>query len=162
MSSTPLKSVDSARSVLVLSVGGAILQNYLTLGLKKSEAPTLRETFQPTAAAVRTNCDSSAAAKEFNYESRVMEGIWAAAPYLHNGSVPTLMDLLTPDNQRVSEFMIGPAYDINKVGLAAQQTKFNYTLRTTDCSDRNSGNSRCGHNYGTGFSDRIRRHCWSI
>lgn len=147
----PLKRVDSAKSVLVLSVAGAILQNYLTLGLKKSEAPTLRETFKPTAAAASTN-SAPAAATKFPYESRVMQGIWAAAPYLHNGSVPTLTELLTPDSQRVSEFMVGPAYDINRVGLAAQQTKFNYTLRTTDCADRNSGNSRCGHNYGTGFS----------
>jgi hypothetical protein len=68
------------------------------------------------------------------------------------GAVPTLAELLTPDAQRVSQFMVGPAYDINTVGLAAQQTKFNYTLKTTDCADRNSGNSRCGHNYGTGFS----------
>ena len=81
-----------------------------------------------------------------------MEGIWAAALYLHNGYVPTLMELLTPDSQRVSQFMLGPAYDINGVGLSLQQTKFNFTLTTTDCSDRNSGNSRCGHNYGTTFS----------
>ena len=26
----------------------------------------------------------------------MLEGIWAAAPYLHNGSVPTLRDLLNP------------------------------------------------------------------
>jgi hypothetical protein len=53
--------------------------------------------------------------------------------------------------------MIGPAYDIDKVGLAVQQTKFNYTLKTTDCSDRNSGNSRCGHDFGTSFSDGDKR-----
>jgi hypothetical protein len=46
-------------------------------------------------------------------------------------------------------FKIGPAYDKTKVGLAIEQTKFDYTLNTTDCSDRNSGNSRCGHEIGT-------------
>ncbi|WP_349770486.1 hypothetical protein [Bradyrhizobium barranii] len=30
------------------------------------------------------------------YEARVLQGIWAAAPYLHNGSVPTLAELLKP------------------------------------------------------------------
>jgi hypothetical protein len=35
------------------------------------------------------------------------------------------------------------------VGLASEQTKFDYTLNTTDCSARNSGDSRCGHEYGT-------------
>jgi hypothetical protein len=83
------------------------------------------------------------------FEARVMEGIWAAAPYLHNGSVPTLYDLLQPADQRPRSFKIGPAYDKTKVGLAIEQTKFDYTLNTTDCSDRNSGNSRCGHDYGT-------------
>lgn len=157
----PLKRVDSARSVLVLSVAGSILQNYFTLGLKKSEAGQLRETLQPTAAAAAANGapDTAAAtlSEKFRYESRVLQGIWAAAPYLHNGSVPTLSELLTPDAQRVSEFMVGPAYDINKVGLATQQTKFNYTLKTTDCSARDSGNSRCGHNYGTSFSAEDKR-----
>ncbi|MDQ6868386.1 MAG: di-heme-cytochrome C peroxidase [Pseudomonadota bacterium] len=83
------------------------------------------------------------------FEARVMEGIWAAAPYLHNGSVPTLYDLLLPVDQRPKSFKIGPAYDKTKVGLAIEQTKFDYTLNTTDCSDRNSGNSRCGHEFGT-------------
>ena len=146
---TPLKEVDSARSVLVLSVGGAILQNYFTLGLPGGSSTQLSETKPPTAA---SGFAAATVNKKFPYESRVMQGIWAAAPYLHNGSVPTLTELLTPDHQRVSEFMVGPAYDIDRVGLAAQQTKFNYTLRTTDCTDRNSGNSRCGHNYGTTFS----------
>lgn len=84
-----------------------------------------------------------------SYEARVMQGIWAAAPYLHNGSVPTLAELLKPASERVKAFKIGPAYDTVNVGLAVEQTQFNYTLTTTDCSDRNSGNSRCGHEFGT-------------
>jgi hypothetical protein len=153
--STPLKPVDSAVSVLVLSVAGSILQNYFSLGLPagiEGEPGQLKDTWKPKSAASLINLAPGSAAGTYPYESRVMQGIWAAAPYLHNGSVPTLTELLTPDAQRVSEFMVGPAYDINKVGLAAQQTKFNYTLKTTDCADRNSGNSRCGHNYGTSFS----------
>jgi cytochrome c553 len=157
----PLKPVDSAVSVLKLAVAGSILQHYFTLGLKKSESGQLRGTWQPSAAAAAANgAPVSAAAtlsEKFRYESRVMQGIWAAAPYLHNGSVPTLTELLTPDAQRVPQFMVGPAYDINKVGLATQQTKFNFTLTTTDCSARDSGNSRCGHNYGTSFSAQDKR-----
>lgn len=150
---TPLKSEDSAISVLKLAVVGSILQHYFILGLpggKEGEPGQLKDTWQPKAATDMAS--GSTPATSFPYESRVMQGIWAAAPYLHNGSVPTLMELLTPDNQRVSQFMIGPIYDINNVGLATQQTKFNFTLKTTDCSDRNSGNSRCGHNFGTAFS----------
>jgi hypothetical protein len=83
------------------------------------------------------------------YEARVLEGIWAAAPYLHNGSVPSLVELLKPAKERVPDFKVGPAYDKDTVGLAADQPKFDYTLHTTDCKDLTSGNSRCGHEYGT-------------
>jgi hypothetical protein len=91
------------------------------------------------------------------YESRVLQGIWATAPYLHNGSVPTLADLLKPATERPAAFQVGPAYDPVNVGLATDQTLFNYTLKTTDCSDRNSGNSRCGHEFGTQLSPAEKR-----
>lgn len=83
------------------------------------------------------------------YESRVLEGIWATAPYLHNGSVPTLKALLDPVDSRPATFKIGPNYDPEKIGLAENQTKFDFSLKTTDCSAIKSGNSRCGHDFGT-------------
>ena len=89
------------------------------------------------------------------YAARVLQGVWAAAPYLHNGSVPTLADLLEPTSKRPPSFKIGSAYDPKTVGLAKEQTQFGATLMTTDCSDRGSGNSRCGHegpDYGTELS----------
>lgn len=93
-----------------------------------------------------------------SYESRVMQGIWAAAPYLHNGSVPTLAELLKPGAQRVKSFKIGNVYDTTNVGLAIEQTQFgNYALETTDCSDLNSGNSRCGHEFGTSLPDAEKK-----
>ena len=87
-----------------------------------------------------------------SYEARVLEGIWAAAPYLHNGSVPTLAGLLKPATQRVSEFKIGPAYDIINVGLAVDQPSTDQILITTGCSELNSGSSRCGHEYGANLT----------
>lgn len=89
----------------------------------------------------------------FKYESRVMQGIWAAAPYLHNGSVPTLADLLErPENRPVS-FRVGRHYDTARIGLAADQGSSTAERITTGCDQRNSGNSRCGHNFGTNLSD---------
>ena len=76
-----------------------------------------------------------------------MEGIWAAAPYLHNGSVPTLAELLKPAAERVAAFKIGPNYDTVNVGLAAEQTRFDQTWPRPTAATRNSGNSRCGHEY---------------
>jgi hypothetical protein len=91
------------------------------------------------------------------YEARVLQGIWAAAPYLHNGSVPTLTELLKPAAQRVKQFKIGPAYDPASVGLAVEQTQFDYTVTTTDCSDLGSGNSNCGHEFGTQLTDSEKK-----
>ncbi len=86
------------------------------------------------------------------YESRVLQGIWAAAPYLHNGSVPTLAQLLTPAAHRVKSLAVGPNYDPVNVGLASTRTKFGYTFQATGCSNINSGNSNCGREYGTTLS----------
>ena len=83
------------------------------------------------------------------YEARVLQGIWAAAPYLHNGSVPTLSDLLKPSAERPKAFKVGPAFDPATVGLAQDQSATAFTLKTTGCEDRMSGNSNCGHEYGT-------------
>lgn len=95
------------------------------------------------------------------YESRVMEGIWAAAPYLHNGSVPTLADLLKKPADRPPSFKVGPAYDIENVGLAKEQTRFDYTYQTTaSCDPKNrdaSGNSRCGHDFGTSLPEADKK-----
>ncbi|MDA9421814.1 di-heme-cytochrome C peroxidase [Bradyrhizobium sp. CCBAU 53380] len=92
-----------------------------------------------------------------SYEARVLQGIWAAAPYLHNGSVPTLAELLKPSAQRKSQFRIGPKYDIENVGLAATQEPPSEALSVTDCNDINSGNSRCGHEYGTTLSEQDKK-----
>ena len=91
------------------------------------------------------------------YEARVLQGIWAVAPYLHNGSVPSLAELLKPSSARVAQFKVGSNYDTQNVGLAAEQTQFNASIVTTDCSNLNSGNSRCGHDYGTQLSDQEKK-----
>lgn len=91
------------------------------------------------------------------YEARVLRGVWAAAPYLHNGSVPTLVELLKPAAERTPSFKIGSAYDPVAVGLAPEQSQFSATLITTDCSDQDSGNSRCGHEFGTSLPEADKR-----
>ncbi|MUK53114.1 hypothetical protein GNQ68_07700 [Pseudomonas aeruginosa] len=159
----PLKATDGAFDVLAVAVAGSILQHFVPiLGEKhdakaaavKPESVMTDETRQLLTAfqkPVRTQADP------YPYESRV-QGIWAAAPYLHNGSVPTLEELLKPAAERVESFPVGSAYDVDKVGLAAQQTQFgSYVLKTTGCEQRDSGNSRCGHEYGTSLSAEEKR-----
>ena len=173
----PLKAVDSAFSVLGTVVTGSIFQHYLPVELDAKQQKDLNKLDQLKAKFATEvekledlgdlgslddlketfEIKKPTATPSFPYESRVLQGIWATAPYLHNGSVSSLTELLTPSAKRASAFKVGPAYDIETVGLATEQTKFNFTLKTTDCSDRNSGNSHCGHDYGTSFTPQEKK-----
>ena len=91
------------------------------------------------------------------YEARVLQGIWAAAPYLHNGSVPSLAELLKPASERAKSFELGPQYDPETVGLATTQPQTHFTLHVTGCENILSGDSNCGHEYGTHLPDEDKR-----
>jgi mono/diheme cytochrome c family protein len=52
-----------------------------------------------------------------SYIAQPLDGIWANAPYLHNGSVPTLWDLLTPDSRPGIWRRTESGYDQHKLGL---------------------------------------------
>jgi mono/diheme cytochrome c family protein len=51
------------------------------------------------------------------YLAQPLDGIWASAPYLHNGSVPTLWHLFHPDKRPVVWKRTEDGYDREKVGL---------------------------------------------
>ncbi len=107
---------------------------------------------------IAPHCDP--ARQQYCYEARVLHGIWATAPYLHNGSVPTLDDLLKPSARRPALFRLGRAYDINRLGLATDQPGSSYQRATTGCNQRGSGNSNCGHEgpaFGTDLADPDRK-----
>ncbi|MBY3317300.1 hypothetical protein HFO01_12065 [Rhizobium laguerreae] len=89
--------------------------------------------------------------KLIRYKARPLDGIWATAPYLHNGSVPTLYDLLLPAKDRPTSFDIGGReYDPKMVGFAKGQTNGNTFLYETKDNDGKAvdGNSNAGHEYG--------------
>lgn len=51
------------------------------------------------------------------YVAPLLEGIWASAPYMHNGSVPTLWNYLRPET-RPSTFIVGNQnLEMNKIGI---------------------------------------------
>ena len=59
-----------------------------------------------------------ASARTGGYVAPILSGLWASAPYLHNASVPTLWQLMTP-RERPTQFMIGGhALDYADVGVA--------------------------------------------
>src|SRR3546814_14705321 len=66
------------------------------------------------------------------YRARSLNGIWATAPYLHNGSVPSLYDLLLPaqakvglcEETRPEAFVVGSReFDPVKVGVRSEDRK---------------------------------------
>jgi hypothetical protein len=86
------------------------------------------------------------------YAARPLWGVWATAPYLHNGSVPTLYDLLLPAKDRPRTFPVGQReYDPVKVGYITTVDKPLFTFDTSKV-----GNGNGGHEYGTGLTDTER------
>jgi hypothetical protein len=93
--------------------------------------------------------------KTFGYANSPLDGVWLRAPYLHNGSVPTLRDLFEPSGRRPKSFYRGyDVYDQTKVGFVADVAEEQgrpYFLYKTD----EPGNSNKGHEgkaFGTELS----------
>ena len=94
------------------------------------------------------------------YKARPLEGIWATAPYLHNGSVPTLYDLLLPPEKRPRRFLLGSReFDPDHVGFSQAVGPDNwFTFNVADENARSIiGNSNAGHDYGvSGMTEEQR------
>jgi hypothetical protein len=94
--------------------------------------------------------------KRNGYVNVPLEGLWLRGPYLHNGSVPTLADLLEDPAQRPKLFYRG--YDLldpEKVGFVsqgpeAQRIGFRYDTSV-------AGNSNGGHLWGITLSADDKR-----
>ncbi|MCB1055800.1 MAG: hypothetical protein KDD11_09860, partial [Acidobacteria bacterium] len=90
--------------------------------------------------------------KTEGYANLPIDGIWVRGPYLHNGSVPTLWDLLQPPEQRPKTFYKGyTVIDPVKVGFVHEgpgPEKVGFLLDTSV-----AGNGNGGHLYGTDLTD---------
>jgi len=83
------------------------------------------------------------------YLARPLTGVWATAPYLHNGSVPTLWHLLHP-TQRPAKFVVGNReYDPVKLGYATGGN--GWTFDTSQLGNSNMGHA--GDQYGTNLTE---------
>lgn len=95
-----------------------------------------------------------------SYKARSLNGIWATAPYLHNGSVPSIYDLLLPvkrpgdaDNgeYRPSAFKVGSReFDPLKIGLRTEGYE-GFEFKAEQRGDFNSG-----HEYGTVHAPAVK------
>lgn len=99
----------------------------------------------------RKNCLNPA--PDPRYRARPLNGIWATAPYLHNGSVPSLYWLLKPAGERPQKFCMGRRdYDPDTVGFAVtanDRCKTGETEFSAKASDGKpiQGNSVLGHSF---------------
>ena len=80
---------------------------------------------------------------ELKYKVRPLNGVWATPPYLHNASVPTVYDLLSPFEDRPKQFYLGNReYDPEKLGYKTDELSNGFLF---DTSIR--GNANTGHEF---------------
>ena len=108
--------------------------------LQKLQYLGFRETLTATPAQITT------------YKARPLNGVALTAPYLHNGSVASMYELLLPPAQRKTTFYVGSKeFDPIELGYSTRRSA-DATLLDT----RLVGNSSAGHTYGTTLSDDDR------
>ncbi|HEV3138720.1 MAG TPA: c-type cytochrome [Pirellulales bacterium] len=97
------------------------------------------------------------------YVAPPLDGIWASAPYFHNGSVPTLWHVLHPSERPVVWQRTEDGYDESKVGL--EVTRFErLPQEVTSGRDRRryfdttkSGKSAAGHDFPDALDEAEKR-----
>jgi hypothetical protein len=93
------------------------------------------------------------------YVAPPLVGIWASAPYLHNGSVPTLWHLLRPDQRLAIWKRTEDGYDTTRVGLEVEELKkLPATVKVPSerrryFETRLKGKSAIGHDYPSALSE---------
>ncbi|HEY2909541.1 MAG TPA: hypothetical protein VGI99_04810, partial [Gemmataceae bacterium] len=103
------------------------------------------------------------------YQAPPLDGIWATAPYLHNGSVPTIYQILNSKSRPkrfTRSFKTGEAdYDKERVGWKVTElddvpgTDMSAYERRKVYDTSKSGRSNAGHTFGDALTDDER---WAV
>jgi hypothetical protein len=98
------------------------------------------------------DCQRHSGDKLMAYKGRPLNGIWATAPYLHNGSVKSLHELLLAPADRATSFNVGNReFDPVKVGYVDAPSPNGFVFKVRDDAGKPiPGNSNEGHDYGNG------------
>src|SRR5271170_4815779 len=80
-----------------------------------------------------------------NWKAAPRDGVWATPPFLHNGSVPNLYEMLIPASKRTKKFYVGRDFDPVKVGVDTSGNSGTFLLDTSLL-----GNSNAGHSFENG------------
>ncbi len=85
------------------------------------------------------------------YKARPLNGIWATAPFLHNGSVPNLYEMFLPADQRTDKFYLGSKeFDPQFVGFQKGKIRGGFLLDTSLVGNSNAGHEFKGDGTGSG------------
>lgn len=85
------------------------------------------------------------------YKARPLNGIWATAPFLHNGSVPNLYEMLIPADERTKKFYVGTKeFDPQYVGYKKAQIPGASEFDTSKKGNLNTGHEFKGDGTGQG------------
>jgi hypothetical protein len=79
------------------------------------------------------------------YKAAPRDGVWATPPFMHNGSVPNLYEMLLPAAERTKKFHLGREFDPVKVGLDTSGNSSGFLIDTTL-----RGNTNAGHSFEDG------------
>ena len=102
------------------------------------------------------------------YKARPLNGIWATAPYLHNGSIPNMTELLKPPQERAAAFCVGSQdFDSEHIGFEAKLTYKNGRVSAPTKDDCGSdlfwfdtklpGNRNTGHDFSKNLNNDERQ-----
>jgi cytochrome c553 len=96
------------------------------------------------------------------YVAPPLDGIWASAPYFHNGSVPTLWHVLHPESRPAVWERTEDGYDHQRMGLEVEEMES--VPASGKASDprvyfdtKQLGKSAAGHDYPSELSEDERR-----
>jgi hypothetical protein len=128
------QGILSAGDGLTFITQKVIKQAYTQLGLSPDQVETWNGHRQNTVRA------------PLQYKARPHNGIWATPPYLHNGSVPNLYELLSPVEERSKTFYLGSKdFDPVKLGLSTGALE-----GVSEFDVSKPGNSNAGHEFNDG------------
>lgn len=97
------------------------------------------------------------------YVAPPLDGVWASAPYLHNGSVPTLWHMLHPDARPTVWRRTSLDMDSEKVGLTIEEVtevpadEDDIVIRRSYFDTRQFGKKNSGHDYPSLLNESEKR-----
>ncbi|RON31152.1 di-heme-cytochrome C peroxidase [Pseudomonas brassicacearum] len=90
------------------------------------------------------------------YKARPLAGVWATAPFLHNGSVPSIYQLLSPQDERATTFYKGTfEYDPRHLGYRTEAFTNGFMFDTRITGNHNSGHEFRAGKHGNGVIGRL-------